>query len=261
MTDSDPRKQAIQQLSRQLRRLERDKRDTPLLKPKRVVSTGLGPLDALLPEGGIYPGSLVEWLGEGKASGAGTLLFLTAASVARDDEDYGRGNLVIVDRLREFYPPAAWHLGIDLQHTIVVRPINSDDAMWALEQSLRCPGVAVVIGFVGQVNERVFRRLQLAAETGGGIGLLLRPARFLGQPSWADIRLHVVPRPTSSPGVFWRRMRVELVRCRGPAFSATTGALGKREGHIELEIHDETGFVRMASQLATSETFPRANRA
>jgi len=43
------------------------------------------------------------------------------------------------------------------------------------------------------------RRLQLAAEQGGGLGLLIRPEAVRHQPSWADVRLLVEPLPTTSP--------------------------------------------------------------
>ena len=40
------------------------------LHPGEVVSSGFEPLDRLLPAGGVRRGSLLEWLGDGEASGA-----------------------------------------------------------------------------------------------------------------------------------------------------------------------------------------------
>jgi len=317
MADNDPRIQTVQHLARQLRRLERDQKQVSshsakfLRNKDRLISTGVAPLDVLLPEGGVRPGSLVECLAAGRGSGAGTLIYLIAArmtypldaregeapagpetgakAVRREPHPPGSStsptkankNLVIIDSQQEFYPPAANHLGIDLRHTIVVRPANDDDALWALEQSLRCSGVAVAVSSLGRLDDRVFRRLQLAAETGGGIGLLFRSARFRRQPSWADIRLQVSPRPVSSANAFCRRLHVELVRCRGQSFDAGNfdtgtntrakewkersrkeGSQGKGEGaSLELEIHDETGLVYLVTELASTENPRRANRA
>jgi hypothetical protein len=51
----------------------------------------------------------------------------------------------------------------------------------------------------------------LAAECGGTLGLLLRPAKVRGQPTWADVRWMIEPQTSRNR----RRLRVELVRCRG----------------------------------------------
>ena len=221
-----------------------------------MLSTGIAPLDAILPGRGFCPGTLVEWLSEGDGSCAGTLLFQIAARIVQRN-----GNLVVVDPAGEFYPPAANRLGIELRRTLVVRPHNDRDAFWALEQSLRCSGVAVVVGCLSQIDDRVFRRLQLAVERGGGLGLLLRAARFRSQPSWADARLHVAPlspqrRARSitgdamAAGGRGRRLRVELLRSnRGSSCC------------LELERTDETGTVHLVTELATTKVAHRAARA
>ncbi len=114
----------------------------------------------------------------------------------------------------------------------------------ALDQALRCPAVAAVVAWPesldGKLDGRTFRRLQLAAEQGGGLGLLIRPESVRSQPSWADVRLLVEPLPSTAP--YGRRMRVVLLRCRGG---------GHRVGHhvpmvvvgeqtVEVEIDHET---------------------
>ncbi len=178
----DPRIDAIRQLSRQLRRIEN--RRAP--NANKLVSTGISALDHLLPCGGIERGTIIEWLAKSAGSGAGTLVFTIAAWHMQPV-----GTLVVIDPRRQFYPPAAARLGVDLERTIVVCPNNTRDTLWSLEQSLLCPGVAVSACHLEDLDDRVFRRLQLATETGGGLGLLLRSARFHEQPSWADVRLLV----------------------------------------------------------------------
>src|SRR6185295_7649767 len=63
----------------------------------------------------------------------------------------------------------------------------------------------------GTLDFRDFRRLQLAAECGNTLGLLVRPARLQREPTWADVRWLVEPLPGEGA---WR-LRVELLRCRG----------------------------------------------
>jgi hypothetical protein len=147
------------------------------------------------------------------------------------------------NRLGYFYPPAAAGWGIDLAAMLVLRTANEADALWAFDQALRCPGVGAVWGAWERLDVRDFRRLQLAAEVGGAIGLLVRPVKMRGQPTWAEVRFEVSPRSkVQSPkslrrrsgkfskhkshdirpwtldlGLQTWRLQVELVRCRGAA--------------------------------------------
>ena len=217
-----------------------------------VVSSGAAALDRILPAGGFRPGTLVEWLSSAPGDGAATLAFRVAVRAASSD---GRA-VVVLDASGEFYPPAAIAQGIEPSRLIVVHPGNQADHTWALDQALRCPAVAAAVawpeksagwaerseshqGMVGgtrcarptlqrnsKLDGRTFRRLQLAAEQGGGVGLLIRPAAVRGEPSWADVRLLVEPRGAIKP----RRVRIVLLRCRG--------GLGERS--VEVEIDDES---------------------
>ena len=264
MTHPTDNSSTIQQLARQLRRYER--RLQPVAGEEQLLSTGIAPLDDLLPDNGIARGSLMEWLSDTEGGGAGTLVFRVAAQLLQAE-----GACVVIDPAAAFYPPGAGRLTDSLQQLIVVHPTNAADALWALEQSLRCRGVAVVIcrlghAFESQLHTHAYRRLQLAAETSGAIGLLLRPARYRTHPSWADVRLLVEPlpgesrewkmaNPASPPSIIHslpsilhplpapdRQLQLTLLHCRG----RTCG------GFVKLEIDDETGDVRLAAELAAA---------
>jgi hypothetical protein len=175
---------------------------------------------------------------------------------------------VIIDPRREFYPPAAAALGIDPAQTIIVRPADEAAALWALEQTLRSRGVHAAFCRLGAINDRASRRLQLAVEHGGGRGVLVRPAYFRRQPSWADVRLLVRPvctrgaRPDGTrlnvrhpsslilhPSSFpTRKLHIELLSLRG----------GVPGGVCEVELCHETGGVRVVAQLARAAPAVRA---
>jgi protein ImuA len=248
-----------------------------------AVSTGAAVLDRLLPDGGLTPGAISEWRSAGPGCGAATLAWLALRQgLAARPAAIG----LVVDPSWTFHPAGAGVLGLDLDRLLVARPRSAADALWTAEQALRCPGVAAVLWRPGHVSPTAHRRLKLAAETGGGLGLFLRDGRD-GQhgrddrSSWADVRWRVDPvpaRPISvrspsvrspsvrSPSVrpmvcgaeedlpAARRLRVELVSCR-------TG----RGGAAVIEICDETGLVREAPRLAppagparTSQAFRRS---
>jgi hypothetical protein len=208
-----------------------------------TLSSGCPALDRALPEKGFRRGTLVEWLSRGEGDGTATLAFCAAAAAFRAAAEAfpigtatsrGGGVVVVLDRTGEFYPLAAVAQGIDPSRLVVVHPGNKADHTWALDQALRCPAVAAVVAWPesldGKLDGRTFRRLQLAAEQGGGVGLLIRPESVRFQPSWADVRLLVESLPSTSPYGWPRRMRIVLLRCRG----------GRGEQTVEVEIDHET---------------------
>jgi protein ImuA len=193
-----------------------------------------------LPKGGLPVGSLVELLSAREGSGAWTLALLMAREACAEHKA-----LVVTDFEGSFYPPAAARYGINLERLIVVRPTRRRDAAIVAEQSLRCPAVGAAVGWYDELRTLDVRRLQLAAETGGGLGFLLRPAGALRVPSFAALRLLVTP--VAAPT---RSLRLDVVRCRG-------GRSGKS---VFLEIDDETGDVRLAPAVAAPAARSRAAR-
>jgi protein ImuA len=254
------RQTVVTALRRQVERLEK-----PLPLPdERLLSTGSPALDGLLPGGGLRRGSLVEYLTPGVGSGAGTL----ALCAAREACEGGRA-LVVVDRRGTFYPPAAIVWGFDLSSLLVLQPADDAAELWAIDQALRCPGVGAVYAPCGALDVRDFRRLQLAAEAGCTLGILLRPSRLRGQPTWADVQWRVIacrehPRrrsgrskvqsPKSKVGKqLWTldlgpwtsppwRLRVELTRCRG----------GPSDQAVDVELDETTGLWQAARNAHAS---------
>jgi protein ImuA len=223
---------------------------------EQPVSTGVPDLDRLLPAGGLRRGTLVEYLTGYRGSGAGVLALAAAREACRE----GRALVVVEQNRRQetgdreqrgrFYPPAAAAWGIDLSRLLVVRPASDADAVWALDQALRCGGVGAVWSKCDRLDVRDFRRLQLAAECGGTLGLFIRPARLRGQPTWADVQFAVQsPKPkVQSRRIFrpWTldlgpwTISVELIRCRGAAG-------GKQ---VLLELDESAGVWREVCDAA-----------
>lgn len=149
------------------------------------ISTGCLAMDACLPAGGYVPGTVIEYLRSTSGCGATYLSFTAAAAALRASEDK---YLVIVDTNHQLYPPALLCHQISLQRVIWVRPQSQADAVWATDQALRTTAVAAVVADLDVLDERDARRLQLAAERGGGVGLLLRNLSARRMPSWAEVQ-------------------------------------------------------------------------
>lgn len=149
-----------------------------------AISSGSAEMDRCLPHGGYVPGSTVELLRSSYGCGATTLALMIARQAMRDGK-----YLVVVDSQRQCYPNAIAPLGIPMERVIVLQPSNYADVIWGLDQALRCSAVGATIANIQHLDDRVARRLQLATEQGGGIGLFLREARVARQhPSWSEVQ-------------------------------------------------------------------------
>ena len=224
---------AIQNLRTSLSRFQQARHFAA--RSDNVVSTGISALDDILPNRGLTRGTLSEWIAANP--GGGTLsLAMRAAGQAQC-----KGPLVIVDRQKHFYAPAFGAVGVCPEKTILVRPESRADELWAVEQSLRCSGIGAVICQIDHLKTQQFRRLQLAAESGTAIGLLIRPAAAQRQSGWADIRLLVSPHPSLQHS-FRRRLEVQCVYIRGGLASQT----------VKLDVCDEKNTVRLVSGVSHS---------
>lgn len=187
-----------------------------------AVATGFAALDGLLPAGGVRRGSLVEWLAGDEASGAATLAAAVACRLAgepaasADRAAEAAATIIVVDRRGWFHPPAvlgwiarAGSAGRRPPQLVVARPAHEADELWAIDQALRCRGVAAVLARPRAVHSTAMRRWQLAARASLAVGLFVRPSEVRREPSWAEARVAVTARPGGSLAV--RRLHVALV--------------------------------------------------
>ena len=134
------------------------------------------------------------------------------------------------------WPPGLIPFGLVSEKLILARAARWPEALWAMEEALRCPalGAAVLMAGSGQgLDLTATRRLHLAAEAGGVFGLLLRPDGAAGA-SAARTRWHIAPLASDAAP----RWRLTLLRQRGGApagpwnvaFNAATNTLHLEAG-------------------------------
>jgi protein ImuA len=202
-------------------------------------------LNDSLPDLGVQPGGIIEWLVAREGAGA-----VTSALQIMSRSSGRRGMWAIVDPGRECYVPALSGWGIDPSRVLVLRPANLQEACWAIEQCLRCPGVSATWAWVDErIPPRVHRRWQLAAEVGGGTGLFFRPISAQRESVWADLRLLVTPRAGGNGDT--RRMNIEVLYRRG----------GRGGSAQSWEIDHAAGIVRLVPEVADPTTAERKARA
>lgn len=211
---------------------------------REVVASGFGAVDSLLPAGGLRRGSLVEWLAGSEAGagdvagGAGAVSLALAVACRLAGAAAGPRTIVVIDRAGWFHPPAVMPWLGDSRQLVVARPSSDDDEIWAIDQALRCQGVAAVVAWPRSVVRQrgdasqargllpagrhaanrtrpttqwttAMRRWQLAARKSGAVGLLVRPAAAASEPSWSEARLTISPLPGGT--LLERRLRLEWV--------------------------------------------------
>jgi hypothetical protein len=161
--------------------------------PVQALPSGCAELDRLLPGGGLPRGALTEILIE--REGIGELSWLLPAFArATQDERW----LVFVAPPYIPYAPALAAAAINLARVLIVHPRGGSgraarDDLWAVEQALRAGTAAVVLAWLAHADHKALRRLQLAAEAGGTVGILFRSARRAEENSPAALCLKLEP--------------------------------------------------------------------
>jgi len=177
------------------------------------VGTGAAEIDEALPWGGLTPGLHEIAAAYGDAAKAG----FVASLLGR------RPGPVLWCRSRRTaleagdpYGPGIAGLGLEPDRLILAEAAKPPELLWAMEEGARTKGLAAVVADGVMPDLTAGRRLQLAAEAGQGLVLLLATGRQAAA-STALTRWFVSSAPSrpeaEGPGrPCWT---VELWRCRG----------------------------------------------
>ena len=164
-----------------------------------VLPFGVAAIDTRLPEGGLALGALHEVAGgaDGAVDGAAAALF-AAGIVARTHGAV----LWCVTRL-DLFAPALTQAGLDPDRVIHVEAGDERTVLACCEEGLRHGGLGGVVAEVARLPMTASRRLQLAAESSGTIGIAVRRWRRameavdFGQPTASVTRWRVTALPST----------------------------------------------------------------
>jgi protein ImuA len=219
-------------------------------RSQEALPLGIPEIDAVLPGGGLPPAHLHEIIAADTGASATGFSAVLLARLA------GEGSIIWCRRCPglhgiKLYGPGIAAFGLNLHRLLLVRVRREIEVLWAMEEGLRSGSVSAVLGEAATVPPIALRRLQLAAETGGATGLLLRPPDAALAVVSATTRWRVSSLPTTltfpprgsfpirGESVRSRvRWRIELLRCRA---AAPTSWL--------LDWCDETHCLRVAAEL------------
>lgn len=227
---------------------------------RRSFRTGLDALDATAPAGAFGLGAVHELLSQPRDPRPlfiATLLARAASggcSTLPDSKNSAEANLppsavIWCDPQAELYPPALAAQGLALQQVFLLHPQVADQT-WAVAECLRCKGVGAVVATLPRLSRIEARRLQLAAEQGGGAGIFLRPAD--SSIYAASTRWLITPAPARRTAQRWN---IQLIHGHG-------GRLGHQ---VTLEHCREDHSLRtidpMADRPSQEATPPRIAKA
>ncbi|HEX4053750.1 MAG TPA: hypothetical protein VHX86_05760 [Tepidisphaeraceae bacterium] len=220
--------------------------------PPCAFHTEFNALDDLAPSGAFQGGAVHELLCHPRSLSPKSFALLLAKAAQKQG-----GVIVWSDPRRELHPPALSAAGIDLRHLILLRCPKRSDELWALTECLRCRGVSATVAAIQHLSRIEARRLQLAAERGGGVGLFLRPFTQATNAHYAAAtRWLVQPAPADS-GI--QRWSVELLHGHGlRRVQSSRGQVGQV---VLLEVDRETRAVRASAPLADRSAAPPPARA
>jgi protein ImuA len=227
-------------------------RISPLEQQGGGLRFGVPALDSLL-QGGLARGALHEVVPAGPLQlGAAFGFALAVAALARAD---GRHVLCIETDFGTLESGAPYGLGLDqfglsLDRVLILRVAHPRDALWAFEEALKCPALAATVTELPEAGSAAdpvaTRRLSLSAQTGGGLGLLLRH-RASALPTAAMTRWQVAG-ALSRPDRFGGLGRTAFDLC------LSRNRRG-RCGRVLVDWnHDERRFLPEALSLGVAET-------
>src|SRR5260370_8791079 len=197
-------------LREQVRRLERA--HSVQRAGQAAVPLGLPAIDALWPGGGLLTGAVHEIEAGSAPSGRvaahdGAALGFAAFLMGRFAPKESGGTLLWCRQPSGVFdaPPYAPALSawFDPARLLMVTARREEDLFWAMEEGLRCPGIAAVLGETRAADPTAGRRLSLAAAKSGVPALLLRPQPAPPQSVCAT-RWRAASAPSRELGARWR---------------------------------------------------------
>ncbi|HUN38803.1 MAG TPA: damage-inducible protein [Acetobacteraceae bacterium] len=214
-----------------------------------TLPLGMVAVDAHLPGSGLALGALHEIAGGGPDIEHGTAAALLIAGVLARRP----GPVLWLLERPDLFSPALDAVGLQADRVIYAEAGKPATVLQGMEEGLRHPGLAGVVGELsGRLTLTASRRLQLAAEQSGTICFVLRRSRrhddpSLLEPTAAATRWRVAALPSppvlahapQTPGLARPRWRLDLLRCRG----------GEPASWI-VEATDATGHLGLPAGLA-----------
>lgn len=219
-----------------------------IAKNEKGLLKDLGSLNNAFPDA-IFPvGAMHEFLCNKREDVVATNGFVSALAGKLMKQ---KGVTVWISSNNSLFPPAFKLFGIDPDRIIFIQLYKEKDLLWAMEEALKCNGLAAVVCELQELSFISSRRFQIAVEQSAVTGFILRinPRKFV--PTACVCRWQIsslASEITDLPGVGFPKWNVELLKVRNgkPGSWQVEWATGKfhlknQVTAIEFEQRKKTG--------------------
>jgi len=128
---------------------------------RQRIDFGLGPIEAAFP-GRSFPTGLHEFISASRQDAAATAGFM--ACLLSSLMQSGTGICLWISTKRTIFPPALAIFDISPDRIIFIDLTRQKDALWAMEEALKCEALACVVAEINEISFTASRRLQLVVE-------------------------------------------------------------------------------------------------
>jgi protein ImuA len=175
-----------------------------------AVDMGLGYINHAFPGHEFPLGAIHELVAEDTGATNGFLAGILSALMVNN------GVLVWISASRTLFPPALSSFGISPEKIIFIDLQKEKDLLWAMEEALKCNGLAAVVGELKELNFTASRRLQLAVEQSRVTGFVLRA--HANNTTACVTKWKITSLPSGlyddMPGIGFPRWNIQLLKVR-----------------------------------------------
>jgi len=176
---------------------------------------GLGPVESAFPNGVFPAGAIHEFLSEMPEHAAASGGFIAGLLKALMQNG---GACLWISMSRTLFPPALKAFGVEPDRVIFIDLHREKDVLWAMEEALKCEGLAAVVAEMREISFTQSRRLQLAVEQSRVTGFILRsdPRKLSATACVARWKITPIPSEPEEgmPGLGFPRWHIELLKVR-----------------------------------------------
>ncbi len=211
MAAHDTKEQDIRQLKSQILAMQ------GLSRPAEAetIRTGLGNIENAFPNQTFPTGAVHEFTSTASIDGAATNGFMAGLLSCLMQS---KGSCLWVSTKRKVFPPALKAFGIAPERIIFIDIARDKEALWTIEEALKCKSLSAVVGELSSLDFTASRRLQLAVEHSRVTGFIHRQQPKTENNIACVSRWKITPllswQQDDAPGIGFPRWNVELLKVR-----------------------------------------------
>lgn len=180
-----------------------------------TTQIGLGMLEKAFPNQVFPTGAIHEMLCSTTEQAAATSGFLSGILAALMQQG---GACLWISTNRKLFPLAMSNFNVPPERIIFIDVQREKEALWAMEEALKCEGLAAVVAEIREITFAQSRRLQLTVESSKVTGFLLRTDLTKLTTTVCVARWQVSSLPSvledDLPGVGHPKWQVDLLRVK-----------------------------------------------